>query len=141
MRQMENVVTEVSGARFVWGPPGGCSGRTTRISRCPASPSLSGLVRGGVHALAPHDTLVNSLAAKHAALAHARDAMRRAHALTKYYVRDRQLPGERDTISPLLHLLHPDGDDASSRHRLCPRVSHRFCVQLIVMMFIHDQPI
>lgn len=82
------VVAEVSGARFVWGPPAGCSGRTTRISRCPASPSLSGLVRGGVHALAPHDTRVNSLAAQHAALAHARDAMRRALALIQYYVRD-----------------------------------------------------
>lgn len=92
-----SVVAEVSGARFVWGPPAGCSGRTTRISRCPASPSLSGLVRGGVHALGPHDTLVNSLAAKHAALAHARDAMRRAHSLIQYYVRDRQLPGERDS--------------------------------------------
>lgn len=97
-----SIVAEVNGVQFVWGPPGGCSGRTTRILRCPASPSLSGLVRGGVHALAPHDTVVNSLAAKHAALAHARDAMRRAHALSKYYVRDRELPGERDIIIPVI---------------------------------------
>lgn len=47
-----------------------------------------------------------SLAAKHTAPAHAPGAMRRAHAFTQYYVRGRQLPGERETHSQAWTPVH-----------------------------------
>lgn len=90
-------VPEVSGARFVWGPP----------APAPAAVGAQPGSRGAplpLHSAGPcvevcmRHTL-DSLAAIHAARAHPPHAMPRAHTLTRiYYVRDRQHPGERNIL-------------------------------------------
>lgn len=62
-------------------------------------PFTSGPVRGGVRQRRAATCSLGSLAATHRARTRASCHATRAHTITRYYVRDRQHPGERDDSS------------------------------------------